>query len=648
MNKVNDYKFLMVFVLTFFIGMSASAQDCSAFTTAPVNLTKSFNPVNGIQDRVQLKWFKASPLIRYSDADAAMCDIKFWEKKALSPCTGAPIGALIVNPDTVLMQNVKKTYVDGSPRGIFKWPVKFRSAADAPTAKKADANLRYGWQVRCECGHDGAGPESPWSDVKIFNTPDFDVATGIYAPLTTIYLPAGLTTGPAIVQPDCLLAPTGYVAAASQPCAEAVIADNPFCLKSEWDGLCQDAYDLCVDPIEFDCPELSLNIGDDCNDGDANTENDIVHPGCTCIGTQVLTPCPTGVGLEGVIVEKYYVSDADDAMDSDGGSLPEGSVTYRVYIDMADGYELETVYGAGGSPLTFDTTTEFFNNEDRGATSGHLINDSRLDENTVALDSWIAFGGASDAHLGVLKPLDTNGSIVGGTNNDGGSEGTAGGLLVNDDPSAGIPLTVCDGLVSGTPPALTVIGDMVGALNTHFDDVNSSGGFISVAGAYSTIGGLPGTNSENQILIGQFTTTGDFSFSLNFRLDGPSGFEDYLHIDCDGLSYSSAPTDPFSVDTFSNDKTNKFESGIYGLVHPNPNNGEQLKLKLSGLSEMEGAVQVRVFDLTGKSIYQGAYSVSGKAAQLIIHPSEVLSPGSYVVEVMVEGQSAQMQMVVLR
>ena len=32
--------------------------DCPAFDTPPVGLTKSFNPVAGVQDRVQLKWFK--------------------------------------------------------------------------------------------------------------------------------------------------------------------------------------------------------------------------------------------------------------------------------------------------------------------------------------------------------------------------------------------------------------------------------------------------------------------------------------------------------------------------------------------------------------------------------------------------------------
>ncbi|NNK80909.1 MAG: T9SS type A sorting domain-containing protein, partial [Flavobacteriales bacterium] len=83
--------------------------------------------------------------------------------------------------DTIMIVDAKKTYGDNSPREIFKWPVKFRKNSDSPNAKRADPNIRYEWQVRCECGHDGFGPESPWSDVKIFNTPDFDPETGIFS-----------------------------------------------------------------------------------------------------------------------------------------------------------------------------------------------------------------------------------------------------------------------------------------------------------------------------------------------------------------------------------------------------------------------------------------------------------------------------------
>ncbi|NNK79964.1 MAG: T9SS type A sorting domain-containing protein, partial [Flavobacteriales bacterium] len=163
---------------------ACSGVDCSVFDTAPVDLTKSFDPVNGVQDRVQVKWFKDSPQVRYSDEDAAACDLKFWPKRNLDPVTGAPVGSAIVAApgDTINIVDMKKFQGDGvTPREIFKWPVKFRKNSDSPNARRADANIRYEWQVRCACEH-GAGPESPWSVVKIFNTPDFDPETGIFTP----------------------------------------------------------------------------------------------------------------------------------------------------------------------------------------------------------------------------------------------------------------------------------------------------------------------------------------------------------------------------------------------------------------------------------------------------------------------------------
>ncbi|NND95531.1 MAG: T9SS type A sorting domain-containing protein [Flavobacteriales bacterium] len=155
--------------------------DCAQFSTAPVDLTKSFAPVpfpDGVMDRVQVKWYKDSPQIRYSDEDAAACDIKFWPKRFLDVENQVPIGPPIENPDTVIIEDVKKTYPDGSPREIFKWPIKFR-AEGANNTKRVDPAIRYQWQVRCAC-YCGQSYESPWSEIKIFNTPDFDTITGIH------------------------------------------------------------------------------------------------------------------------------------------------------------------------------------------------------------------------------------------------------------------------------------------------------------------------------------------------------------------------------------------------------------------------------------------------------------------------------------
>lgn len=41
--------------------------------------------------------------------------------------------------------------------------------------------------------------------------------------------------------------------------------------------------------------------------------------------------------LQKVIVEKYYISDANDATDTLGGGLSAGSTTYRIYVDLVPG-----------------------------------------------------------------------------------------------------------------------------------------------------------------------------------------------------------------------------------------------------------------------------------------------------------------------
>ncbi|MBL7943830.1 MAG: hypothetical protein JNM00_13740, partial [Flavobacteriales bacterium] len=239
-------------------------------------------------------------------------------------------------------------------------------------------------------------------------------------------------------------------------------------------------------------------------------------------------------GLEDVIVEKYYISDSQDAVPNDGGVLAEGSTTYRIYIDLAPGYELQAVYGNENHELRIQTTTEFFNNEDRGEQLGTSIGQNFIDDNTVAVDSWLTMVGATTARLGVLKTEDDNGSMVGGSNNNDG-------LLANADPGAGLPLTTADGLIMGTPPMVTVVGlDL-----SMFDAVNASGPFVSTNGAWSVLVGATGPTAENRVLVAQITTDGDLSFTLNVQLGVPGGgVEQYVasnatgdEIQFDALTY---------------------------------------------------------------------------------------------------------------
>ncbi|MBK9074023.1 MAG: hypothetical protein IPL77_03430 [Flavobacteriales bacterium] len=122
---------------------------------------------------------------------------------------------------------------------------------------------------------------------------------------------------------------------------------------------------------------------------------------------------PDPSGFEGIQVERYYVSDVNDAADEDGSSdLAAGEVTYRVFVDLKEGYKLITVGGFVNHNITFNTTTSFFYNDDRGESWGSDINDIHLEKNTVAIDSWLSAGASTDAYWGIPKDEDTDGSVV--------------------------------------------------------------------------------------------------------------------------------------------------------------------------------------------------------------------------------------------
>ncbi len=225
-------------------------------------------------------------------------------------------------------------------------------------------------------------------------------------------------------------------------------------------------------------------------------------------------------GVEGVIVEKYYVSESRDTLLSLPGALPEGSVTYRVFIDMKPGYSLQSVYGSPGHEMKLATTTFFYNHPNYGNFIANMVMDYCLKYNTVMLDSWISVGAGSQDSYGVLKVHDdTTGTIVNTFRPP---------MLQNHNSLAGIPICVKDGMQfnHGKPPRVSALG-----LDILFDAldklivVDSSGYvFRTENGAWGCLAGSQGLNIEtNIVLIGQFTTSGDFSFEFNLQLGLPEG-----------------------------------------------------------------------------------------------------------------------------
>jgi hypothetical protein len=218
--------------------------------------------------------------------------------------------------------------------------------------------------------------------------------------------------------------------------------------------------------------------------------------------------------LENVIVETYYISNAVDAVpNEEGGTLAEGSKTYRVYLDLCDGCALLAIYGSAEHPLDISSTAPFYNNPDRGKTYGHEITNGALDENTVALDSWLSLGGASNQRFGVLKSEDpdTTSTVLFPNDLD---------MLGNQDTGAGIPLTTADGLVQDTistqPPGFIPLGLSPDSI---FGDSTHATSFITDSTRINCqMPGMKGHGVGNKVLVAQLTTTGELTFCLNVEI----------------------------------------------------------------------------------------------------------------------------------
>ncbi len=229
-------------------------------------------------------------------------------------------------------------------------------------------------------------------------------------------------------------------------------------------------------------------------------------------------------GLDSIIVEKYYVSDKVDSKLTNG-SLPEGSVTYRIYVDMAQGYNLQSVFGSPGHEMILSSSTNFFNHSEHGSYIANLVFDEYLSENDLMLDSWISMGAGSQLRNAILKAEDDTAETFQNTNSPK--------MLQSKNPKAGIPLIDRDGLLylPEMPPRVTQVG--LDSLFTLLDKMCTTGkgfNFITSNGGWGCVGGAKGVDSHtNRVCIGQFTTDGDFYFELNIQIGSPEhGVEQYV------------------------------------------------------------------------------------------------------------------------
>lgn len=202
-------------------------------------------------------------------------------------------------------------------------------------------------------------------------------------------------------------------------------------------------------------------------------------------------------GIENVIIEEFYYTESSDIPSLDGAT------TYRIYLDLAEGYSLQAVFGNGMHPLVIESSEDIFNEEIRGVDTGNWINSRRLDEQGLLLDSFVTLGSISNIYCGVMKDEDTDGSIISTDyyNNQKENFQNYDGLMECKQRSIH---------VSGIE--LNALDSQSGALSLNVTD-----------GTWACFGGMTGPTDSNKVLIAQITTKGVLSYEFNVQLGPPEG-----------------------------------------------------------------------------------------------------------------------------
>jgi hypothetical protein len=240
-----------------------------------------------------------------------------------------------------------------------------------------------------------------------------------------------------------------------------------------------------------------------------------------------VTFVPKQNGLEKIEIEKYYVSTQADQIAADQesiaagqstGALPAGSVTYRIYADMLPGYKLSYVYGdPDNHPLLFSTTTKFYNNPAGALTPTNSKAD--IKNKLLALDSYVTINRVTPTDLGIPKNEDDL------LNNNISATDNPSGVLLNNDVSTAIPLTLKDGMIAGTASQLQTY-NIPPLSQTAFGNKTDENNFTIVDGSYFVANTNAPENGSNRVLIAQVTTDGELHYELNLRIQPPTGGEE--------------------------------------------------------------------------------------------------------------------------
>ena len=220
-------------------------------------------------------------------------------------------------------------------------------------------------------------------------------------------------------------------------------------------------------------------------------------------------------GLEGIILEKFYISTKEDNSKPElSGHLAPGSITYRIYVDLKPSYTFQAAYGTPNHELYIKSTNLFYNHVEYGAEYPNRIPLRTYSRNTSRLDSWLSVGGAGENQIGVLKSEDDSLNV----------SKTSGAYLKNNSKKMGVSLEVVDGMKEQYNLAFPTFYQMDSTIK-GLGTITNTNTISTKNGAWASMGkGSQGADSlSNKILIAQLTTDGKLSYQLNLLIGTPDG-----------------------------------------------------------------------------------------------------------------------------
>jgi hypothetical protein len=301
---------------------------------------------------------------------------------------------------------------------------------------------------------------------------------------------------------------------------------------------------------------------------------------------------------------------------------------------MLPGYKFQAAYGVdispfGGAPSTGDhelriqTSTLFFNNEDRGAIHPTYTN-AQAEDNTVMLDSWLSAGGGCAGNKGIMKIYDNGIATVVNSS----------GVLQNNIAAIGIPLTQEDGLILGAPEAVTDVGISTEVLMFDSQNDGTNGPLFSTwNGSWASLNGSIGPDSvDNKVLIAQITTNGALCFELNIQIGTPTGgVENYVAQNPVGTEISIP-----SLTFCSTQGVYDISNSVASLnVFPNPAS-DFILLHLDAKGNTYKDMSYTICDVTGKTIFSRALAATPDKESTRIDISH-LATGLYYLALYTDG-----------